>query len=183
MKGHLMKLENIERQSTIPAARFDLRPLAMSDAQHVAHYANDARIAQMTTSIPFPLSHEAAEEYVMRATLADRLEDIWAIDASRYGGAPLVGVIKLADLDHDQSEVGYWVAPEFWNQGYASDAVATLLAANPHGNRSVVACVFQDNPGSAKVLETNGFGNLGAAEAFCLSRAAHVPTWTFLKTL
>lgn len=178
-----MKLETIHRQSIIAAARFDLRPLAASDAAHVARFANDQRVALMTTALPFPMSLEAAEEYVARATATDRLEDIWVIDAARFAGAALVGVVSLRYLDRNQSEIGYWVAPEFWNQGYASEAVAALLADNPHGNRSVVACVFQDNPGSAKVLETNGFSNLGEAEAFSLSRGAHVPTWTFLKTL
>ena len=178
-----MKLETIERQSRIPAGRFDLRPLLPSDAGHVAQYANDQRIALMTTSIPFPLSFEAAEEFVTRSTAKDRDEDVWAIDASLQGGTALVGVISLKYLDRDQSEVGYWVAPEFWNQGYASEALAALAHANPHGNRSMVACVCQDNPGSAKVLASNGFVNLGAAEAFSLSRAAHVPTWTFLKTI
>jgi len=178
-----MKLETIHRQSVIAAGRFNLRPLAWSDAALVAKFANDARVAQMTTRIPFPLSLNAAEEYVGHAIAVDRLEDIWAIDATCTGGAPLVGVISLKYLDRDQSEVGYWVAPEFWNQHFASDALSALLAANPHGNSSVVACVFQDNQGSSKVLETNGFANLGAAEAFSLARAAHVPTWTYLRTL
>mgnify|MGYP002633539233 CR=1 FL=1 len=177
------KLEPIPNQPVIDAQRFDLRPLAQSDAIHVARYANDRRIAEMTTSIPFPLSLEAAEEFVARTTAKERLEDVWVIDASRDRGAPLVGIISLRYLDRNQSEIGYWVAPAFWSQGFASQAVAALLGTNPHANKSVVASVFQDNAGSTRVLEANGFANLGEAEAFSLSRGAHVPTWTFLKTL
>ncbi|NOX42107.1 MAG: GNAT family N-acetyltransferase [Alphaproteobacteria bacterium] len=178
-----MKLEQIHRQPVISSPRFDLRPLRATDAELVARYANDKRVAQMTTSIPFPLSQEAAAEFVARAGARDRDEDIWAIDASKTDGSELLGVISLKYLDRDQSEVGYWVAPEFWNQGYASAALACLLEANPHANRSVVACVFQDNLSSTHVLSGNGFACLGEAEAFSLSRAAHVPTWTYLKTL
>lgn len=178
-----MKLGIIERQEKIGATRFDLRPLALSDAALVAQYANDARVALMTTAIPFPLSLEAAEEYVARTIGPDRIEDVWVIDGGKSGRSNLLGVISLKYLDRNQSEVGYWVAPAFWKQGYASEALAALLAANPHHNKSVVACTFQDNPASARVLESNGFVNLGEAEAFSLSRAAHVPTWTFLKTL
>jgi RimJ/RimL family protein N-acetyltransferase len=182
-----VKLEKILHQPivqpVISSPRFDLRPLVMSDAALVARYANDRRIAQMTTSIPFPLSREAADEFVNRACAHDRDEDIWAIDASKTGDSALMGIISLKYLDRDQSEVGYWVAPEFWNQGYASAALTCLLAANPHANRSVVACVFQDNPSSTHVLDSNGFACLGEAEAFSLSRGAHVPTWTYLKTL
>jgi len=178
-----MKLEKIERQFVIEGSRFCLRPLRVSDADLVARYANDRRIAEMTTSIPFPLSLEAAEEFVARGLSADRTDDVWAIDATKSGEAALIGVISLKYLDREQSEVGYWVAPEFWNRGFAGSAVRALLGGNPHANSSVVASVFQDNPASARVLTSNGFANLGEAEAFSLSRAAHVPTWTFLKTL
>lgn len=178
-----MKLERIERQSSILAARLQLRPLAATDAEAIERFAGDLRVSQMTTTLPFPLPPGATEAYIRAASASDRSEDVWAIDATRSGGPALVGVISLGLLGRNQSEIGYWVAPAFWNRGYASEAVAALLAANPHGDRSVVACVFQDNPASARVLEANGFTCLGEAEAFSLSRAAHVPTWTYLKSL
>jgi len=178
-----VKLEAIPRQEVIAAARFDLRPLAPGDAPMLARFAGDQRVAQMTTSIPFPLPEGAADAFILRARASDRAEDVWAIDATRAAGPPLAGVIALKYLERDQSEVGYWVAPDFWNRGFASAALAALLMANPHANRSVVASVFQDNPVSARVLAANGFACLGEAEAFSLARTAHVPTWTYLKTL
>lgn len=178
-----MKPETIKRQSVIIGARIVLRPFQTEDAVLVARHANDQRVAQMTTSIPFPLSLDAATEFVKRALDPERDEDVWVIDGSGNGAPALLGVISLKYLDRSQSEVGYWVAPEFWNNGYASEAVKTLTAFNPHANKSVVASVFQDNAASAKVLSGNGFSWLGEAEAFSLSRAAHVPTWTYLKTL
>ena len=178
-----MKPEVITRQSVIPAERISLRPFRTTDAQLVAQYANDQRIAQMTTSIPFPLSFEAAEEFVKSSLAPDRSEDVWVIDGAHTGMSALLGVISLKYLDRDQSEIGYWVAPAFWNRGYASEAVNAVLSANPHANRSVVASVFHDNPASARVLTATGFALLGEAEAFSLARGQHVPTWTYLKTL
>jgi RimJ/RimL family protein N-acetyltransferase len=178
-----MKLELIERQTTIPADRVVLRPLDMSDAPNVERYSGDLRVSQMTTSIPFPMPKGAAVDFIRDRMSADRPEDVWVIDGSPSGIAPVVGLVSLKFLDRDQSEIGYWVAPPFWNRGYAREAVAALMAANPHGNRSVVACVFQDNPASARVLEATGFAALGEAEAFSIARAAHVPTWTYLKRL
>ncbi|MFT4717462.1 MAG: RimJ/RimL family protein N-acetyltransferase [Paracoccaceae bacterium] len=178
-----MRPEVISRQSVIATGRISLRPFHDSDASLVAQYANDRRVAQMTTSIPFPLSFEAAEEFVNRSLAADRSEDVWVIDGVAAGGSALLGVVSLKYLDRDQSEIGYWVAPAFWNQGFASEAVNALLGANPHANRSVVASVFHDNPASAKVLTAAGFALLGEAEAFSLARRQHVPTWTYLKTL
>ncbi|NHX27239.1 GNAT family N-acetyltransferase, partial [Escherichia coli] len=53
----------------------------------------------------------------------------------------------------------------------------------PLNNSSIVAVVFQDNPGSARVLTNAGFEYIGDAEAFCVSRTTNLPTWTYLKKL
>ena len=178
-----MKQEKIDQQAVIAGEGVELRPLRDSDTPLIERFAGDERVALMTTTIPFPLPEGAAEEFVARARDADRIEDVWAIDASGAGGPAFVGLISLKYLDREQSEVGYWVAPDYWNRGYASAALNALLSANPHANRSVVACVFQDNPASARVLTGAGFACLGEAEAFSLARGRHVPTWTYLKTL
>jgi RimJ/RimL family protein N-acetyltransferase len=92
-------------------------------------------------------------------------------------------MITLKRMDRGQSEIGYWVAPAFWNAGYASEAVTALLAANPQANRTIFAEVFQDNPGPARVLTNCGFDYLGDAESFSVARNARVPTWTYLKKM
>jgi RimJ/RimL family protein N-acetyltransferase len=63
--------------------------------------------------------------------------------------------------------------------GFATEAVKTLLAANPHVAKRYFAEAFQDNPGSARVLTNCGFDYLGDAEAFSVARNAAVPTWTY----
>ena len=75
------------------------------------------------------------------------------------------------------------MAPAFWNTGIASEAVKALVAANPQGNCTIFAEVFQDNPGSARVLTNTGFQYLGDAETFSVARGALVPTWTYLNKL
>ncbi|MGD9294669.1 MAG: GNAT family N-acetyltransferase, partial [Roseobacter sp.] len=110
-------------------------------------------------------------------------EDVWCIDGSKAGGAELMGLISLQRMDRFQSEVGYWVAPPYWNTGLASDAVRALVDANPLGNKTMFASVFQDNPASARVLTICGFEYLGDAESFSVARNTNVPTWTYLKKL
>ncbi len=174
-----MKLEPVDRQPVIAAERFDLRPLRRSDAGLITLYAGDERVACNTTSIPHPLPPGAAEAFIVRGRATDRAEDVWAIDATKSAEAELVGVIGLTRMERDQSEIGYWVAPAFWNTGIAREAVAALLAANPLDNRTIFASVFQDNPASARVLTNLGFRYLGDAESFCVARNAKVPTWTY----
>ena len=178
-----MEMEKITLQSVVEAERFDLRPLRRSDMGLIELYGGDERVARMTTSIPHPLPPGTAEAFVTRAMKDERDEDVWVIDGMKSGAAELMGLISLEKLDRNQSEIGYWVAPPYWNTGLASDAVQALLDANPLGNKTIVASVFQDNPASARVLTHCGFEYLGDAERFSVARDASVQTWTYLKKL
>lgn len=160
-----------------------LRPVRHSDAGLVALYASDRRVADMTTSIPHPLPPGSAEAWIDRAMAPDRTEHVWVMDASAFGGAEVLGLITLEQMDRNQSEIGYWIAPAMWNTGLASEAVRTLVEDNPLNNATIFGSVFQDNPASARVLTNAKFDYLGDAEAYCVARSAKVATWTYLKKL
>lgn len=173
----------VATEGQIAAGRFVLRPARMSDAGLFALYAGDRRVAEGTQSIPHPLPPGAAEAFVARAMSGKGDEDIWVMDGSSTGLAEVLGVISLKPVDRGQSEVGYWVGPAFWNAGIASEAVRALVDANPQNCRTIFAEVFQDNPGSARVLTNAGFVYLGDAETFSVARNARVPTWTYIRKL
>ncbi len=105
------------------------------------------------------------------------------MDGSRGGHAEVMGLVSLTPMDREQSEIKFWVAPAFWNTGLASEAVGAIVAANPHGSRTMFAEVFQDNAASARVVTNAGFVFLGDAEAYSLARDAKVPTWTYVNRL
>ncbi len=170
-------------ENHIAAGRFVLRPVQKSDAGLFAMYAGDKRVAEGTQSIPHPLPPGAAEAFVTRAMSDKTDESIWVMDGAASGLAEVLGVISLKRMDRGQSEIGYWVAPAFWNTGLASEAVRALVASNPQKNGTIFAEVFQDNPGSARVLTNCGFEYLGDAESFSVARGALVPTWTYIKKL
>jgi RimJ/RimL family protein N-acetyltransferase len=179
-----MKQDTIlNKPPVIEAPRLVLRPLRPSDAGLMTLYASDRRVAEMTTSIPHPLPPGMAEGFIAQMMRPESREVIWAMDATDFGGSELLGIISLEVMDRSQSEIGYWVAPAMWNTGFASEAVGALVAANPLGNATIFGSVFQDNPGSARVLTNAGFEYLGDAEAFSVARGAKVPTWTYLRRL
>ncbi|MEO9575311.1 MAG: GNAT family N-acetyltransferase [Tateyamaria sp.] len=174
-----MEMEKIVTLAPIETERFVLRPLRKSDMGLIEMYWSDARVAQMTTSIPHPVPPGMTEAFVTRAMADQRDEDIWAMDGLKSGGSEVMGLISLERMDREQSEVAYWVAPPFWNTGLASDAVQALVNENPMQNAAMFASVFQDNPASARVLTHCGFKYLGDAESFCVARDKTVPTWTY----
>lgn len=175
--------DTVTAQPVIATGRLSLRPLRQSDAGLLTLYAGDARVAQNTRSIPHPLPPGAAEAFIDRAASDARREDVWALDASAVGLTELLGVIGLTRLSADRSEIGYWVAPAFWNTGFATEAVQGLLTANPQGVKTVFAEVFQSNAVSARVLTNAGFDYIGDAEAFSVAQTRTVPTWTYLRKL
>lgn len=184
-------MRNVQTRITLPpsalpvigAGRFDLRPLRPSDAGLLSFYAGDERVAKATRSVPHPLPPGSTEAFIERCSSPNRPEDVWAMDGSATGLSELLGVLTLRPLGGAQSEISYWVGAAFWNAGYASDAVKAIVAANPRGDKSYFAAVFQDNPASARVLTQAGFDYLGDAEAYSLARDTMVRTWTYIRKL
>lgn len=178
-----MKQDALLPQAVIETPRMFLRPLRASDAGLLGMYQGDRRVAEMTTSIPHPLPPGAAEQFIANILKPGRGSYAWVMDATEFGGSELLGMVTLDQMDRGQSEIGYWVAPAMWNTGFASEAVQALVDANPLGNKTIFGSVFQDNPGSARVLTNAGFDYLGDAEAFSVARGAKVATWTYLNRL
>lgn len=174
---------DVLNQPVIETERFVLRPLRPSDAGMIAHYTADRRVSEGTRAIPHPLPPGASENFVARALSDKRTEDVWAIDGSTYKLAELLGVVSLTRMEGDQSELGFWIGAGFWNTGFATEAVDAVVKANPHNSRTMFAEVFQDNPGSARVLTNCGFVYLGDAESWSVARNSRVPTWTYLRKM
>ncbi|KMW57582.1 50S ribosomal protein acetyltransferase [Candidatus Rhodobacter oscarellae] len=175
-------LEQKIEQPSFEAARLNLRPLRAGDAAPLESYAGDPLVAR-NINLPHPLPPGATQAFLAQCADPGRVEDVWAIDGTRAGLPALVGAVGLERMDRQQSEIGFWIAPQFWNQGLASEAVEAMIAANPHGARTLFAWVFQDNPASGRVLSNAGFEYLGDAEHHSVAQGMTVPTWTYLRKL
>jgi RimJ/RimL family protein N-acetyltransferase len=178
-----MKHVDIRTQPIIQAERFVLRPVRPSDLGALVLSASDKRVAEASRSIPHPLPQGVTEAFIERAMAEDRNEDVWVMDSLNEDQDDVLGVITLNALDRGQSQLGYWVAPGFWNAGIASEAVCALIEANPQANSTIFAEVFQDNPASARVLTHAGFEYIGDAESHSVARGANVPTWTYIRKM
>lgn len=179
-------------QAVIRTERLVLRPLRRSDAGLIAHYTSDRRLAEGTRSIPHPLPPGAIDAWIARngaraqpAEAADAANlgptQVWVIDGAEADLAEVLGALSFTPVAEGQSELEFWIGPGFWNTGFATEAVAGLIAANPTGCTSFVAEAFQDNPGSARVLVNCGFRYIGDAESWSVARGARVPTWTYSR--
>ena len=124
-----------------------LRPLRQLGCRPDRLYTSDERVARMTSSIPHPLPPGSTEAFVAQARMPGRSEDVWAIDGTQTGHGEVLGLISLKRLDRGQSEIGFWVAPAFWNTGIATEAVAALVEANPHASTDALRACVPGQPG------------------------------------
>lgn len=83
------------------------------------------------------------------------------------GGAPrLIGAIALAPKS-DSHELGFWLAPDAWGRGYATEAGQAVIEIARHAlpiRRLSATCAAGD-PASARVLRKLGFRGTGARGA------------------
>ena len=166
-------------QPVITTERLTLRPPRVSDVPLLDLYRGDLRVTGQTRDIPHPLPKGASAAAVANAARPDRTEDAWVIDGTPGGLPEVTGVIRLTPLGRGQSELTGWIAPPFWRTGLAREAMAALVAANPHGADRIFAAVFQGEEPAVHLLIEAGFEYLGPAEAYCVARGATLPTFTY----
>jgi RimJ/RimL family protein N-acetyltransferase len=82
----------------------------------------------------------------------------------------LVGVISLTpsrDVNRYSAEVGYFVGEQYWNKGYATEALRLVgnFANSRHGLKRLYATVFDFNLASMRVLEKAGFKKEGTMKS------------------
>ncbi|WP_422769188.1 GNAT family N-acetyltransferase [Plantactinospora sp. WMMC1484] len=86
-------------------------------------------------------------------------------------GGEIVGSAAAFPIEGD-TEVTYWIRKDWWGRGVATAALAGLLEEVTV--RPVYGRVAEDNLGSVRVLERNGFVLIGSEESFASARQATI---------
>jgi ribosomal-protein-alanine N-acetyltransferase len=147
-----------QRMPGLESERLLLRPLTLDDARHFkALFDGDWDAVKQTGRMPYPPTEAAIRPWIAGhislhsyAFLLIRKEDRAVLGSGGFGGTARA------------AELGYVLGRAYWGMGYATEAVATLLAhAGQLGLRRLDAYTFLDNLASARVLEKLAFVELG----------------------
>jgi RimJ/RimL family protein N-acetyltransferase len=69
----------------------------------------------------------------------------------------LIGLLNDTDICGNTIEVGYAIHPDYWGNGYATEALSAVI---PHlfsaGFDEIIAGAFECNPASLRVMEKSG---------------------------
>ena len=113
---------------------------------------------------PWPYTLADAEAFVTRPRGARASRHS---RSSRTRTAPrLVGGIGV-HCEEDTAEFGYWLTPDVWGRGYATEAGRAVISMAQHALplTRLKAWHFVDNPASARVLAKLGFRPTGEVVA------------------
>ncbi|MFQ6030023.1 MAG: GNAT family N-acetyltransferase [Dehalococcoidia bacterium] len=159
----------------IETERLTLRPLSLADAPAMQSLASDREVASGTMSMPHPYPAGEAERWI--GMMLERERAAFAItlrSTDTFMGA--IGLVHHPEQLY--AEMGYWLGKSYWNQGYATEAVAAVLkyAFEELKLNRVYAGHFKRNPASGRVLEKIGMTYEG-----CLRQ--HVVKWGVLEDL
>jgi ribosomal-protein-alanine N-acetyltransferase len=149
----------MDDRPTLQTRRLCLRPPAPGGAAEIERLAGDRRIADTTESIPHPFPPGAALEWIDGRAAAWAEDRSLALVVTRRADDRLVGVVSLDRRgDGTVAELGYWVAVEYWNRGYATEAAQAILDCGFDALRlrRVTARCFVRNPASARVMTKAG---------------------------
>jgi RimJ/RimL family protein N-acetyltransferase len=154
----------IDVTPTLATERLLLRGVVHSDAGRMTELANDAQIARMTASMPYPYGLADAEDWIARCRDLDWGQEAFFVIEHRNFG--MVGGIGFRPNAKGRTEIGYWLGRPFWNRGYATEAARAALdwARRDWRKKLVVAGHFADNPASGEVLCKAGFLYTGDVE-------------------
>jgi RimJ/RimL family protein N-acetyltransferase len=141
--------------STLQTVRLVLRPPRLEDAKAVAALANDIRIAQNTTRIPYPYALADAQAW-LRAVNGKEGEAIYLVTLPN--GA-IIGACGVEPREGRGPELGYWLGTHYWGQGYATEAARAVIdhAFSELGCEELQSGARISNPASRRVLEKCGF--------------------------
>jgi [ribosomal protein S5]-alanine N-acetyltransferase len=145
-------------------SRVELRALTHRDAPCVLDLFGDPEVVRFWSFPPVP-DVAAAAELVreIRAGFSERRFFQWGVrsrDADR-----VIGTATLLNLElpHRRAEVGFAIRRSLWGQGYASEALGTLIefAFAVLDLHRLEADVDPSNERSLRVLERQGFRQEG----------------------
>lgn len=139
--------------------RLLLRPGWLEDAAEVTMRIADEAIVRNLARAPWPYREEHAREW-LAAPKQDKLPN-FLVTLPGAGGARIIGSCGM-HVENGEVEIGYWIARDWWGQGFATESTRALLSiARALGHRRIGGCHAVDNAASGRVLRKVGFKSTG----------------------
>lgn len=127
----------------------------------ISRIANDPDIARRIGAHSFPYPYTEEDGKVFLDMNRKYGKTYFSIDFLIFLDHELIGIIGLKDITHTDldAHVGYWIGREYWNRGFATEALSLVLdyARSDLCLARLHTKVLDFNLASLRVLLKNGF--------------------------
>lgn len=137
---------------------FKLRPWVEADAEDLARFANNQKVANnLTNQFPHPYTIENAHAFI-KMTKSHNPIQVFAIDIDGIASGG-IGIHEQADVYVKNMELGYWLAEPYWGNGIITEAIKQIVeyGFETFDVTRIFARPYGHNIGSQKALEKAGF--------------------------
>ena len=151
--------------------RLILRRICEEDAQRIYNCIKDPRIHRNVGTIPPDQSLERTRERILEN--AERFDAGTSFGfAITEDGNHIIGMIGGHFTQYASFDFGYWIAPDAWGRGFATEAAQGLMTwmVARHRVKAFTAGHIDDNPASGRVLLKLGFIYAGRSRYFVQGR-------------
>jgi ribosomal-protein-alanine N-acetyltransferase len=187
MRTHLdLETRVGSNQPTLLTDRLILRPFVADDAFDVERLAGLREVADTTLNIPHPYPHGGAAEWIRLHSPAwiDGTSATFAIVGRKTNA--LIGAVSLViKREHQRAELGYWIATDCWNRGYATEASQRLIQFGFEilMVHRIEARHFLRNPASGRVMQKLGMTQEGVQRDHVIkwNRFESLAVWSILE--
>lgn len=160
------ELEDFEDESlaidcpVLVTERLVLRPPHEDDISELVSLANNPRVAEMLSRMPYPYGEAEARSFLSMARQPRISGSVYAVTLAETGA--FVGCAGLNSTDRGL-ELGYWMGEPYWRRGYATEAAHALvdLAFRATTINVLHASCRVINPPSRRVIHKCGFQYAG----------------------
>jgi len=162
--------------------RLAFRKLSMKDADTIFHYASDPEV---TRYVLFPTHKSMDDTFAFIQINLDKYKDgetaSWGVTLKETG--ELIGTADFVwwNVYHKKAEVGYCLAKEHWNQGFATEALMSLVHFGfTHLNlHRIEARCFEENIASSRVIEKAGMHKEGILKEALWAKGKYRNVWQY----
>ncbi|RRJ33501.1 GNAT family N-acetyltransferase [Halocatena pleomorpha] len=148
-----------------------LRTIEEDDSEFFQQLVNNPRVRIPIGSVR-AMNHAAEREWIESLDERAGTHLSVCVDNNSVGSISLKSPNEVDGV----AELGYMIAPEQWNNGYATDAVEAICgyAFDERRLNKVRADCYVTNPGSQRVLEKVGFTQEGRFREEAFVEGEHV---------
>lgn len=149
----------MEKFPKIKTDRLTLTEITTNDIPEIVEFAGNINITKNTLNIPHPYTKDDAIFWInkIKETFENKTSYTFGIRLNSTDN--FIGAISLGvNSKHDRGELGYWIAEPYWNNGYATEAVAAIMdfGFNKINLHKIYAQHLIENPASGVVMKKNG---------------------------